>query len=742
MEDKIEENNSQEDISYLYHLNQESKYSLEIYQSYKEEQNEIKINSSSIKEEIKLKFDKDSSGIYKENGLLGNLSAISELSDEFLDEKSLDYFYKKNKNTLPIEKMIEVINYLIGFFESKFISKNTIIRCFHNEENKKEKEKCHCIPIIKKKLYGMSFSCDNKEYKFLDIENIINIILQNKLFEKEIELNNNNSKEKDEENKNEEKEEEEDKNEEDKNTIKIKKGGLKFEGNCQTQVQKHSHECYKIIKTKTEKLIQKYKNLLNDFNTNKTQKNEIQRKIKNLFFTICKYINDFVYCLIIQKLIRESFLLDNKDKNIDNLLINIDKAKETLSYINKKGEKDESFKENKKQKSKLNWIIPFYYNEEIKNDLDKNIFIAINFEGSVFIYLLNSNEKSQYKLIKMKDLEGLNNLVKIIKLRNLFKYDKINNYFLISSFIKDTALIINVSEEFCNNLEDRFKISIFQTIKFDSGLYSSIVIECKEQNYLLNFHKIFDIWFFNENKNQIELKEIKVNRLKLEDNYDKKRIYGPLIQGKINKNLFITQTIIPVNLIEVFTKDENNGEVCLNQKGFILLNKNNNFFSTQNNNFYLYKDKYLLIASINNKLTQRKGGIYLFDIENSQMLNFFKFPTVISINCIIKKNDNILICSSDIKTFNSQSSFNEGGLFIVQIVEKDDNINLVKLDKKNFEGKYKYIQCDNFLFENYFSSSSKQNNGILRINEKNEFMHYYNIYFPGSYENESFDDII
>ena len=225
-------------------------------------------------------------------------------------------------------------------------------------------------------------------------------------------------------------------------------------------------------------------------------------------------------------------------------------------------------------------IIPFYYNEEIKNDLDKNIFIAINFEGSVFIYLLNSNEKSQYKLIKMKDLEGLNNLVKIIKLRNLFKYDKINNYFLISSFIKDTALIINVSEEFCNNLEDRFKISIFQTIKFDSGLYSSIVIECKEQNYLLNFHKIFDIWFFNENKNQIELKEIKVNRQKLEDNYDKKRIYGPLIQGKINKNLFITQTIIPVNLIEVFTKDENNGEFCLNQKGFIPLNKNNNFFST------------------------------------------------------------------------------------------------------------------------------------------------------------------
>ena len=127
-------------------------------------------------------------------------------------------------------------------------------------------------------------------------------------------------------------------------------------------------------------------------------------------------------------------------------------------------------------------------------------------------------------------------------------------------------------------MEDRFKISIFQTIKFDSGLYSSIVIECKEQNYLLNFHKIFDIWFFNENKNQIELKEIKVNRQKLEDNYDKKRIYGPLIQGKINKNLFITQTIIPVNLIEVFTKDENNGEVCLNQKGFIRLNKNNNFF--------------------------------------------------------------------------------------------------------------------------------------------------------------------
>ena len=34
----------------------------------------------------------------------------------------------------------------------------------------------------------MSFSCDNKEYKFLNIENIINIILQNKLFEKKLNL--------------------------------------------------------------------------------------------------------------------------------------------------------------------------------------------------------------------------------------------------------------------------------------------------------------------------------------------------------------------------------------------------------------------------------------------------------------------------------------------------------------------------------------------------------------------------
>ena len=53
-----------------------------------------------------------------------------------------------------------------------------------------------------------------------------------------------------------------------------------------------------------------------------------------------------------------------------------------------------------------------------------------------------------------------------------------------------------------------------------------------------------------------------------------------------------------------------------------------------------------------------------------------------------------------------------------------------------FEGKNKYLQCGDFLFENYFTSSSMTNNAIIKINENNLFLHYYNIYYPGNDETD------
>ena len=53
-----------------------------------------------------------------------------------------------------------------------------------------------------------------------------------------------------------------------------------------------------------------------------------------------------------------------------------------------------------------------------------------------------------------------------------------------------------------------------------------------------------------------------------------------------------------------------------------------------------------------------------------------------------------------------------------------------------FERKNKYLQCGDFLFENYLASSSMRNNAIIIINEKNLFLHYYNIYYPGNDETD------
>ena len=716
MDDKIIES-TQGNISDLFHLNQNITKSQEILHSYLEK-NEIKFNSSS--DITKENYYLNNNDLIKENDIQFNLSNISNKSYEDKDDDSFNDLFKKNKNLLSIEKIIEINNYLVEFYEGEIFSENKIIRCFHDEEN--EKEKCHCIPIIKKRLYGMEFSCDNKDFKFLETENIIKLIYKNKLFE-EIQSDNKNNKiikitdEKKE------------------NTIIIKKGNFYIEGKNKIKEHKYANNLYKDFRKKIDRLIKKYRIILSDFNNNnKNQNDELQRKIKNIFFTLMKYINNFIYCLIIKRLVKESLELENNDKNIENILLNLEIAESTLKYIDKKDLNDKLFSnKNKYKKNKLNWIIPFYFKEEIKDDLDKNIFIAISFEGNVFLYLLNSNG---YKLINMKKIEGLNTLVKLTKLRNIMKSDKINNYFLISSIIFDTALIINVLEESDKNLDERFKINIFQKIKIEGGLYSSIEIDHKGKNYLLNYHKTFDLWLFNENKNQIESKEIMVNEIKSEDNFDKKRIYGPLIQGKINKNLIITQMKTPVNLIEVYLIDEIDGKICLNQKSFIRLDKKDNYFAIHNNNYYLYKDRYLLLAAIDNKLTKKNGGIYLFDIEKNQTINFFQFKNVTSVNCIIKKNDNTLICSSGIKILTPQISFNEGGLFILKIIEDNNQINLVMSENGIFEGKNKYLQCGDFLFENYFTSSSMTNNAIIKINENNLFLHYYNIYYPGNDETD------
>ena len=730
----------QEELSYLYNLDKNSRESNSFINSIEKYNDNLNLSSSSGKNKVpKKKY-----SIQENNDL--KLSFISYETEEFNDKSLCQYFDNKN-NHLSIEKMKEIINYLIDFYEKKYNFRNRmIIRCFHDDM--KEKEKCSCIPIIKKKNLGMSFSCDDKIYKDLKIEDIIKLILEKKLFE-EIPNNEEKIKEKQKqkdisksimsnESKNEINENiinNEPQNEVKEGLIKIKKIESDIDiNNYIINIQMHIFHLLRTSEKEIEKSIKNYRLFMDEYNKNEILQKEIQRKIKNIFFSISKYLNNFIYFHIIKKLINESSELEVENKNMENLRKNL---KEADKYINGLQNIDKvGLLSDIRKKFKLNWMIPFYYKEEIKTVLDKNTFIAISKDGYIFIYLLNnnannnSNEKTELKLVKKQDLNHLKVQAKIVKLKNIYKTlenNGNNNYFLISSFIEETALIINITENFENSTEKKYEIEIIQVIKFERGLYSSLEIEYKGNYYLLYYHKNFNIWFYDENKSEIVNKDIKVKKLKSDVDINCRCIYGPLIQGQNNKNLIIAQTIIPVQKIEIYIIDESNEDISLNQIGFININTDN-YISMNNNNYFLYKDKYLLLTSTKNKKTNKKGGIFLFDIEKCECINYFQFKNVLSINCILRINPNILICSSDIIIHTQRPFFNEGGLFILNIEEKDNKIDLKMKNDKILKGKYKYIDCDNFIFDSYFSSSSKQNNGIIRINGNNELIHYFNIY--------------
>ena len=384
---------------------------------------------------------------------------------------------------------------------------------------------------------------------------------------------------------------------------------------------------------KIDELMEKYKELMS--NKNKILKNGYEQKLKSIFFSLSRNFNNFIYFFIIKRPVCESFgFIDGKNPNINNLKKNLLHAKDILKKCKNK-QKDELFdnrKTKKKKKFKLRWMIPFYYKEEIKNDLEKNIFIAISSDGNVLIYLFNDvskiypNEKALYKLIKKINIDNNCNQFKIMKLKNIFtclQLNRKNNYFLISSFLQDKAIIINLKEKYETTLEERYQYEMSQTIKFERRLYSSIEIEFNEHNYLLNYHKIFTLGIYNENKNEIEFKDINVKMIsKNEDLSDKKNVYGPLIQGNINKNLIIAMTIIPKQKIDVYEIDKSNKDLSLIHKGSINFNKEDNYISIQNNNYFLYKDKYLLLASIENTITQKKE-VYIYLILKIFLVSIF-----------------------------------------------------------------------------------------------------------------------
>ena len=674
--------------------------------------------TSSKKKETKSFDSKSYKKIYNkelELAQINNISLITENMDDFIDDDELinEYYLKNNYKPLTFEKMLIIYNYLIDFFEftknEKLSSKNKIIRCFHDDKNnklQKDKEKCFYVPIIIKTARGMKFSCDNQNFKFLLVQDIIQKILQKELFI-ETSLTNNNY--------------------ENQKEIKENKIKIKFVKSIRSEIkkiQRQANKHFTFSRKGVEKDTKIFKRKLRDYNNFKLQKSEIERKIKKIFFSLCKNVNKFLYWLIIKKLIKEILRIKQENKNFNIIKLNLDNAKTFFKINLIKREKDKLCLVPKVKKLKICSLVPFYFEEEIKNFLDKNIFIGIRPFGTVYIILLNIDfkifpyEKSQYRLIKIQKLEQLKYQKRIFKLKKkcLIKDNKEkNNYFLICSYKEDAALLINVNEKLENPIEKKYEIQVKKTIIFERGLYSSIQIEYNNENYLLNYHKNFTLWFYDEKKDLIESKEIAVNKLKDKEISNDKYRYGPLIQG-YNKNLIIAQIIYPFQRIEVY---ELSKDLCLNLKGYIELEENDNVISGHsNNNYFLYKDKYLLIASYKNSIYIHdesvgkmktkiiKGGIYLFDINKYKYIKYIRFDDILAINSIIRINDDNMVCSAIIKNIRLKKQYFCGKLIILSIEENQNEINLIRKEKNKFIGQYEYINCDNFIDESYILCSS------------------------------------
>ena len=450
---------------------------------------------------------------------------------------------------------------LIEKYENKNINQldKKIVKCLLNEKDGNNNANCNCIPLITIRNYSICFYCDNHEKeKFLEMN--IYSLLENidKLF---IEGQRENPKE--------------------KNEGKDNDWPLEEADGYELNISYLLKTVNIFIEQKERKLkekIEDFKSYLSEYD-NKSKNDEtlrakILQRIKQTFFIFLKNTNILIYFIIAKSMINEfqnSYNLKGKNKII--LVKNLNYVYEVIEK-----NKDNSFekimekthKEKKKGHNsyKFDWIIEFYFDEEIKSDCDKNIFIALSCWGDILIFSinlfknsinnkLNSNEgkKRPYEIIKIEKID-IFKPTRITKLKKLFKPKKNNNFFIINSRNSSKwgqAVIINVIENPDVDLKERYNIKIIQKIDDINGLFSSIEFYYKENTYLLNFYNNFYLWEYNSEINQIEKHIIENNII----NNDQIFNYGPLMFEE-NKKLFIIQCFSPYFIIEFYNLAEKN----------------------------------------------------------------------------------------------------------------------------------------------------------------------------------------
>ena len=637
---------------------------------------------------------------------------------------------------------LEKLKYLINNYEKQFLKniKKPIIKCLLSEFEENNNRECCNIPLITKKKYCISFACNNHNNK----NHIIiraNFLLKNinKIFIESPRLNQNDNSE----------------NFSDIINL-LKENIVKFELNIN-----HLRRKIGVFKTHIRKNLNEKIKVINDFLNDYITENKCDesfkaqslKRFKNIYFPFLEKLNLLIYLIMINKLIYEFKYFDILSyKNRIILLINLKNASELIERKNKNFDKSGKKRINRKNKKlnsfKFNWIIEFYSDEEIKSNINKNVFIATNELGFIYILLINFKSTNEilteeitnaYELINTKKIENFKP-IKIIKLKKLFKAKETDNYFIINSMkniINGKAIIINVIEN--NNYIDikgKYKIEIVQIIKDSNGLYSSIEFFYKEKSYLISFYKNFYLWIYNAKINQIEKNSIE-NEINIDDQDFN---YGPLIYEK-NKKLFIIQCLKPKKAIKFYRLIEEDDNFNFDKIDKTIEFKEEETIFKINNNYFIYNSKYLLLCS--GKIKNNKaGGIYIIDLEKFEKISFHEFPKCIAINSMIpSKSNNIILISS---IFSSEKfykysedksnkknkskvmkSFERGRMITLEIKGENGKISF---KVKNFsEGQFYFIICKNLILDEYIFTLFYKDNNLVKLKKDGKFIKYFKI---------------
>ena len=763
------ESNIEENLSFSNALDNTNLSNFNSYLQYNCEENSTKSKNSNIKaKEIILDDKLNSIDIIDQNFEFENYSLIeNEIKEIGFDEISsikidnneesfeINSSIKYLKNEYYLITHLEKLTKIVENFDNVSLQniKKPIIKCLLGENRGNNNRDCNNIPIINKNKNIISFYCDN-HIKDKNMEMDITFLLKNinKIFiqgPRKLIQNN------------------EDDNQLINDIIFLKENIVKYELNI-SSLKNKIHTFITQIRKNLRAKIQVFKGFLDDYN-NKNKLDESFRaqslkRISNIYSSFLEKLSLYIYFIMIKRL---TFEFQNLSKlNLKNkiiLLINFKKALEVIEenkeHVFEKLAKKILDKEIKNKKDmnkkviKFSWIIEFYFEEEMKYDNNKNIFIAINDKGIIAIFsiiyyknqkILNTDEKrSVYELLKLETIEGIK-AMKITKLRYLYEIEKNDNYFLINSMNSNEfgkAIIINIKEKDNVDIKERYVFEIKQIIKDVNGLYSSLEFNWKENNYLLNFYNCFYLWKYNQETKQLEKNIIENQIIERDENYN----YGPLIFEE-SKKLFIIQCFSPKTIIEFYKLiEEDDNNLSFDKINKIIEFKEEESIIKNNNNYYIFKNKYLLLSSgkTNNNSS---GGIYTIDLDLYEKISFQKFSCYISINSIIPSTKNNIIIVSSVYNYKKMFidkrdkekekegnkikknviNLNRGRIMSIEIKEEDNKISF-KINKYLEGGAFYFINCAKLFLDSYFFTSIYKNNTLIKFYEDEKFSQYFQI---------------